>query len=81
VVEAEVKKARRLLHPAYIVYIVKQTIGTAIEGKAPNSWKVPRADMACGSGSFLLGAYQYLLDYYLKWYTDPSPSGEGGVSS
>ena len=25
-------------------------------------------DMACGSGSFLLGAYQCLLDHCLKWY-------------
>ncbi len=27
-------------------------------------------DPACGSGSFLLGAYQYLLDWHLKWYTE-----------
>ncbi len=25
-------------------------------------------DPACGSGSFLLGAYQYLLDWHLKYY-------------
>ncbi len=25
-------------------------------------------DPACGSGSFLLGAYQYLLDWHLDWY-------------
>jgi len=30
-------------------------------------------DPACGSGSFLLGAYQYLLDYHLKWYSENSP--------
>jgi hypothetical protein len=29
--------------------------------------------MACGSGSFLLGAYQFLLDYYLKWYLEHKP--------
>jgi len=27
-------------------------------------------DPACGSGTFPLGAYQYLLDWHLKWYTD-----------
>ena len=27
-------------------------------------------DPACGSGSFLLGAYQFLLDWYLKYYLD-----------
>jgi len=30
--------------------------------------KVRILDPACGSGSFLLGAYQYLLDYHLNWY-------------
>ncbi|UCE60893.1 MAG: N-6 DNA methylase [Phycisphaerales bacterium] len=30
-------------------------------------------DPACGSGSFLLGAYQYLLDWHLHWYTENDP--------
>jgi hypothetical protein len=30
-------------------------------------------DPACGSGSFLLGAYQYLLDWHLVWYLDNEP--------
>ena len=30
-------------------------------------------DMACGSGSFLLGAYQCLLDYCMKWYIEHKP--------
>ena len=30
-------------------------------------------DPACGSGSFLLGAYQYLLDWHLDWYTHNNP--------
>jgi type I restriction-modification system DNA methylase subunit len=30
-------------------------------------------DPACGSGSFLLGAYQYLLDWYLKYYLENEP--------
>jgi len=30
-------------------------------------------DMACGSGSFLLGAYQCLLDHCLKWYIEHRP--------
>ena len=29
--------------------------------------------MACGSGSFLLGAYQRLLDHCLKWYVEHNP--------
>ncbi len=30
-------------------------------------------DMACGSGSFLLGAYGCLLDYCLNWYIEHKP--------
>ncbi len=31
-------------------------------------------DPACGSGSFLLGAYQFLLDWYHHWYTSNEPA-------
>jgi len=56
--------------PAYVVnYIIKNTVGKAIENQSPRKLKSFRVlDPACGSGSFLLGAYQYLLDYYLNWY-------------
>lgn len=30
--------------------------------------KIKIVDPACGSGSFLLGAYQFLLDWHLDWY-------------
>ncbi len=30
-------------------------------------------DPACGSGSFLLGAYQYLLDWHRDWYANNDP--------
>lgn len=30
--------------------------------------KLKILDPACGSGSFLIGAYQYLLDWHLRWY-------------
>jgi len=35
--------------------------------------KLKILDPACGSGSFLLGAYQYLLDWHLKWYVADGP--------
>jgi len=35
--------------------------------------KIRILDPACGSGSFLIGAYQYLLDWHLKWYRDNDP--------
>jgi type I restriction-modification system DNA methylase subunit len=72
----EVKKAGGVYYtPDYIVdYIVKNTVGKMIEGKTPTQLKGFRVlDMACGSGSFLLGAYQCLLDHYLRWYSERSP--------
>jgi type I restriction-modification system DNA methylase subunit len=56
--------------PTYIVdYIVKNTVGKLCEGKTVKQVDRLRIlDPACGSGSFLIGAYQYLLDWYLEWY-------------
>jgi type I restriction-modification system DNA methylase subunit len=31
--------------------------------------KLKIIDIACGSGSFLLGAFQKLIDYHVEWYT------------
>ncbi len=67
----EVQKAGGVYYtPDYIVkYIVKETIGRKIEGKKPEVVaKMRFLDPACGSGSFLVGAYQYLLDWHLDWY-------------
>lgn len=72
----EVKKAGGVYYtPTYIVdYIVGQTVGRLCEGKAPKDVARLRVlDPACGSGSFLIGAYQYLLDWHLKWYADNGP--------
>src|ERR1035437_3237186 len=68
----EVRKAGGVYYtPQYIVdYIVKNTVGHLIEGKTPKEIdKIKIADPACGSGSFLIGAYQYLLDYHKNYYT------------
>jgi type I restriction-modification system DNA methylase subunit len=69
----EVRKAGGVYYtPQYVVeYIVANTIGNLCENKTPNQVaEIKIIDPACGSGSFLLGAYQYLLnwhkDYYLK---------------
>ncbi len=58
--------------PTYVVrYIVEQTVGVLADGKTPQQVaKLRVLDPACGSGSFLLEAYQYLLDWHLNWYTD-----------
>jgi len=72
----EVKKAGGVFYtPTYIVdYIVKNTVGKLLEGKNPKTAEKLRIlDPACGSGSFLLGAYQCLLDWHLKWYVENNP--------
>jgi type I restriction-modification system DNA methylase subunit len=69
----EVRKAGGVYYtPKYIVdYIVKNTVGKIIEDKTPRQIeKIKILDPACGSGSFLLGAYQYLIDYHLKYYRE-----------
>jgi hypothetical protein len=68
----EVRKAGGVYYtPRYIVdYIVEHTVGALVNGKSPGQIADLRVlDPACGSGSFLLGAYQYLLDWHLEWYT------------
>ena len=67
----EVRKAGGVYYtPQYIVdYIVKNTVGKIIAGKDPadvSSIKI--VDPACGSGSFLIGAYQFLLDWHKDFY-------------
>ena len=68
----EVRKAGGVYYtPTYIVdYIVKNTVGKLLEGKSPKeAAKIKVLDPACGSGSFLIGAYQFLLDWYHTQYT------------
>lgn len=69
----EVQKAGGVYYtPPYIVrYIVAQTIGKKIQGKTPEQVaKMRFVDPACGSGSFLVGAYQHLLDWHLTYYLE-----------
>jgi type I restriction-modification system DNA methylase subunit len=72
----EVRKAGGVYYtPQFIVdYIVKNTVGKLIEERKPKEVeKLKILDPACGSGSFLLGAYQYLLDWHLTWYNANEP--------
>src|SRR5439155_18381536 len=67
----EVKKAGGVYYtPAYIVeYIVRNTVGKLCEDKTPKQIaKLKILDPACGSGSFLIGAYDYLVAYHRDWY-------------
>ncbi|NHN38947.1 N-6 DNA methylase [Pseudomaricurvus alcaniphilus] len=76
----EVRKAGGVYYtPSYIVqYIVQNTLGRLLDGgnsKPLKPLSISKAaslkvlDPACGSGSFLIEAYQYLLDWHLRQYT------------
>jgi hypothetical protein len=81
----EVRKAGGVYYtPKYIVdYIVEHTVGKLLAGQTPRQVRGlvgPRRggplrilDPACGSGSFLIGAYQYLLAWYRDWYVTDGP--------
>lgn len=72
----EVRKAGGVYYtPTFIVrYIVENTIGSLTLGKTPKQLRHFRVlDPACGSGSFLIGAYQYLLDWHRDWYVADGP--------
>lgn len=69
----EVRKAGGVYYtPDYIVrYIVKETVGKLIEEKTPEEIsKMAFADIACGSGSFLIEVYNTLLEYHERYYEE-----------
>lgn len=77
----EVRKAGGVYYtPKYIVdYIVENTVGKLIEDKTPKQVeRIKICDPACGSGSFLIGAYQKLLDWHMHYYTSNSRTTKKG---
>lgn len=73
----EVRKAGGVYYtPTYIVrYIVEQTVGPLVADKSPKEIEhLTVLDPACGSGSFLLGAFEFLLDWHLTYYTANDPA-------
>lgn len=82
----EVKKAGGVYYtPTYVVrYIVRQTLGALLDGKTPaqasgqdrrvkDPTPIRVLDPACGSGSFLIEAYQFLLNWYRDQYVADGP--------
>jgi len=70
-IKPEVRKAGGVYYtPQYIVdYIVINTIGKLCEKKTPKEVaEMKIVDPACGSGSFLIGAYQFLLNWHKDYY-------------
>ncbi len=83
----EIRKAGGVYYtPTYIVdYIVRQSVGEIVRGKTPKEVSdITILDPACGSGSFLLGAYQFLLNWHRDWYIEhlvPTIKEKGATSS
>lgn len=75
----EVKKAGGVYYtPEYIVkFIIENTIGEKIKGKKPEEiTKMAFLDLACGSGSFLIGAFDYLIKYHEQYYSEHPEEGK-----
>jgi type I restriction-modification system DNA methylase subunit len=68
----EVRKAGGVYYtPQYIVeYIVKNTVGKLLENclTPADAARLKILDPACGSGSFLVGAYSALIEWHIKYY-------------
>jgi len=67
----EVRKAGGVYYtPQFVVnYIVRNTLGRLTTGRtAKEIEKLRILDPACGSGSFLIGAFQFLIDWHLTYY-------------
>jgi type I restriction-modification system DNA methylase subunit len=61
--------------PKYIVdSIIQRTLKSLCKGKTPDEISNLRvADIACGSGIFLITAYEYLQQYHADWYSSNDP--------
>ncbi|QFX96059.1 Eco57I restriction-modification methylase domain-containing protein [Acidithiobacillus thiooxidans] len=69
----DVRKAGGVFYtPDYIVaHMVDQSIGPKVKGKSPEEILSIRViDTSCGSGSFLIGAYGYILTELARTYAD-----------
>jgi type I restriction-modification system DNA methylase subunit len=78
----EVRKAGGVYYtPEYIVrYIVENTIGKLIEKKKPEEIaEMKFADIACGSGSFLLGIFDYLIAYHVEYHSENKTRRERAI--
>lgn len=75
----EVQKSGGVFYtPPFIVdYILDNTLEKMLQGRTPQQVEqIKIVDPACGSGIFLIGAYQRLLRWYFDYYrlNPPSPN-------
>lgn len=70
-IRPEVRKAGGVYYtPGFVVrYIIDHAVAPTFRDLDPKAAsKLRILDPACGSGSFLLGAYDWLLQWHLEWY-------------
>lgn len=54
--------------------MVKMALTPICEGKTPSEIKMLKiVDIACGSGVFLVEAFQFLIDWVTNWYLENAP--------
>jgi len=73
--KSQVRKASGIYYtPEYIVrYIVENTIAKLLKEKTPADVnQISIVDPACGSGIFLIGAFNYLLSWHQDYYLNNS---------
>jgi len=68
--------------PRFVVdTIIRRVVAPKVEGKTPSQvLDVKILDPACGSGSFLIAAYQYLVDYCCRYVAEHPKSAEAPAS-
>jgi hypothetical protein len=60
--------------------VVARTLGPLLEGQTPAGVKLQVVDPSCGRGAFLLGAYEFLLGWYLRQYVTEGPEAHADRS-
>lgn len=69
--------------PRFVVdAIIRRVVAPKVEGRTP--WEVRDVkilDPACGSGSFLIAAYQYLVDYCCRYVAEHPKAAESPATA
>ena len=71
ILDKEARRERGIYYtpPLIVNYMVEDTLGTLLKDKMPDeAAKIKIVDPACGAGVFLLGAYQFFLDWHEKYF-------------
>ena len=77
ILEKEVRKEGGIYYtpPLIVDYMVANSVGKLLKDKTPtDATTLKIVDPACGGGVFLLGAYQYLLNWHEKHFGKLSPA-------